>query len=82
MSLSIILNGQPRTFAQLESGTSLNGLIGALELKGDRVAAEHNGTIAQRATWDQVIVNTGDRLEIVHFVGGGSQGLYKDPDCT
>jgi sulfur carrier protein len=71
MSLSIVLNGQPREFAQLDSGTSLNEIVGTLELKGDRIAVEHNGTIAQRALWDQARVNTGDRLEIVHFVGGG-----------
>lgn len=74
MSLSIILNGQPREFAQLESGTSLNEIVGLLELKSDRIAVEHNGTIAQRALWDQARVTNGDRLEIVHFVGGGLQG--------
>ena len=47
-------------------------VVGALELKGDRIAIEHNGEIAQRATWEQSSVSPGDRLEIVHFVGGGS----------
>jgi sulfur carrier protein len=72
MSLSVILNGQPREFEQLESGAPLASLVGALELKGDRIAIEHNGEIAQRGTWDGTKVTSGDRLEIVHFVGGGA----------
>jgi len=72
MALSVVLNGQPREFGQLEPGASLIEVVGALELKGDRIAIEHNGEIAQRATWEQSSVSPGDRLEIVHFVGGGS----------
>jgi sulfur carrier protein len=71
MALLVILNGQQREFEQLESGASLEALVQALELKADRVAVEHNGQIAQRGTWTQVAVSSGDRLEIVHFVGGG-----------
>jgi len=73
MALSVILNGQPKEFAQLETGVPLAKVVGALELKGDRIAIEHNGEIAQRTTWEQAVVNSGDRLEIVHFVGGGSR---------
>ena len=71
MSLSVILNGHPREFEELEAGSPLAAVVDALELKGDRIAIEHNGEIAQRGTWDQALVNPGDRLEIVHFVGGG-----------
>lgn len=71
MALSVILNGQPREFGQLEPGASLIEVVGALELKADRIAIEHNGEIAQRGAWEQTSVNDGDRLEIVHFVGGG-----------
>jgi len=72
MALSVILNGQQREFEQLESGASLDALVQSLELKADRVAVEHNGQIAQRGSWEQVAVSSGDRLEIVHFVGGGT----------
>jgi len=72
MALSVILNGQQREFEQLASGASLEALVQALELKADRVAVEHNGQIAQRGSWAEVAVNSGDRLEIVHFVGGGT----------
>jgi sulfur carrier protein len=72
MALSVILNGQQREFEQLASGASLEALVQTLELKADRVAVEHNGQIAQRGSWSEVPVNSGDRLEIVHFVGGGT----------
>jgi len=72
MALSVILNGQQREFEQLASGASLEALVQTLELKADRVAVEHNGQIAQRGSWSELPVNSGDRLEIVHFVGGGT----------
>ena len=72
MALSVILNGQRREFPNLEQSSSLAQLVGELQLKGDRIAIEHNGEIAPRAAWDNVIVRSGDRLEVVHFVGGGA----------
>ena len=71
MALVIVLNGQRRDFGELNSVASLTAVVRALELKGDRIAIEHNGEIAQRTTWDQTRIASGDRLEIVHFVGGG-----------
>ena len=72
MGLSIIVNGQEKLLANLRSPTTLAEVIRELALKGDRIAVEHNGSIAQRATWEDATVASGDRLEIVHFVGGGS----------
>ena len=71
MSLSVILNGQSRDFDTLPQPASLEQLIGELGLKGDRVAVEHNGEIVPRAGWAETRLNAGDRLEVVHFVGGG-----------
>ena len=71
-TLTIQLNGQPRTFADLPSPTHLSQLIEALNLKSDRIAVELNGEIVARSTWNQANISEGDRLEIVHFVGGGS----------
>jgi sulfur carrier protein len=71
MSLSLVINGQNRTFADLEASMTLDQVIRAMDLKGDRIAVEHNGEIAQRVRWAEVEVNSGDRLEVVHFVGGG-----------
>ena len=53
------------------SPVKLGELLQALELKSDRVAVEHNGSIVARGEWAGATVNSGDKLEIVHFVGGG-----------
>ncbi|WP_260705255.1 sulfur carrier protein ThiS [Edaphobacter flagellatus] len=71
MALTIILNGQSRDFAALSESASLADLVQELGLKADRVAVEHNGEIAAKAGWPNVRLTVGDRLEIVHFVGGG-----------
>lgn len=72
MSLTVILNGQSRAFDKLPQPASLEQLIGELGLKGDRVAVEHNGEIVPRLGWAETTVKGGDRLEVVHFVGGGA----------
>jgi sulfur carrier protein len=72
MSLTLVLNGHSRTFDSLSNPATLDQLITELSLKGDRVAIEHNGAIAPRATWPETSLKEGDRLEVVHFVGGGT----------
>lgn len=69
--MHFVLNGQTREFEQLAAGANLEDLIVELGLKGDRVAIEHNGNIVPRAEWADARLTEGDRLEIVHFVGGG-----------
>jgi sulfur carrier protein len=71
MSLTLVLNGQSRTFDALEQSANVEQLVGELGLKGDRVAVEHNGEIVPRSTWTETMLSSGDRLEVVHFVGGG-----------
>jgi sulfur carrier protein len=71
MSLTLILNGQSRDFDTLAQPTTLELLVAELGLKGDRVAIEHNGQIVPRSVWAETVVDGGDRLEVVHFVGGG-----------
>lgn len=70
--LTIQLNGQPHLFKELTSPADLVHVIDSLGLKTDRIAVEHNGEIVSRVTWAQASVATGDHLEIVHFVGGGT----------
>lgn len=71
MSLTLILNGQSRVFKSIPQPASLEQLIEELGLKSDRVAVEHNGEIVPKAVWAGIILGEGDRLEVVHFVGGG-----------
>jgi thiamine biosynthesis protein ThiS len=72
--MHFVLNGQSREFPQLKAPSHLLDLITDLGLKGDRVAIEHNGNIVPRAEWANTGLEDGDRLEIVHFVGGGCAG--------
>jgi thiamine biosynthesis protein ThiS len=67
--MRITINGEEREFA---GETSLAELVQLLGMKADRVAVELNREIVRRESWAQTTVRNGDRLEIVHFVGGGS----------
>lgn len=69
--MHVTINGLPRGFSQLAPGAHLSDLIEALGLKGDRIAVEYNGAIVPRTEWSGTPLADGDKLEIVHFVGGG-----------
>ncbi|QNI35467.1 sulfur carrier protein ThiS [Edaphobacter albus] len=71
MPLTLVLNGQSRAFSELAPSASLEDLVKELGLKGDRVAVEHNGEIVPRTAWAATHLAEGDKLEVVHFVGGG-----------
>ena len=77
MALSLLVNGVTRQIEALEDGSTLEAVVAQLSLKADRVAIERNGEIAPRSLWPQLLVRAGDRLEIVHFVGGGSGSLSR-----
>ena len=66
--MTLILNGEPRRVAP---GTSVAALLAELDLDAAKVAVERNLEIVPRSTFGVVALGDGDRLEIVHFVGGG-----------
>jgi sulfur carrier protein len=66
--MRLFINGEEKNFAD---SVSLAQLIEQLGMKGDRVAVELNREIISRAQWPDAPLKDGDRLEIVHFVGGG-----------
>jgi len=66
--MRLFINGEEKNFAD---PLSLAQLIEQLGMKGDRVAVELNREIISRAQWPDTPLKNGDRLEIVHFVGGG-----------
>lgn len=70
----LVVNGQNHSFENLIPPVSLAQAIDGMNLEGDRIAVELNGAIVQRAHWSETPLNSGDRLEVVHFVGGGSCG--------
>ncbi len=49
----------------------LGAVLTALAVRKELVAIALNDTIVPRAQWDETLVSEGDKLEIVHFVGGG-----------
>jgi sulfur carrier protein len=65
--MRLVINGESREHA----AATLEALVDELGMKGDRVAVELNREIVPRAQWAQQPLHDGDRLEIVHFVGGG-----------
>lgn len=69
--MHIVINGQGREIAELSASATVADLVAALGLKGDRVAIEQNGAIVARGEWAGAAVSSGDRFEIVQFVGGG-----------
>ena len=66
--MKIYLNGEPR---EVPENLNLLQLLEWLKLPGDRVAVERNREIASRSTWAETLIQPDDRLEVVHFVGGG-----------
>jgi thiamine biosynthesis protein ThiS len=66
--MEIFVNGESKP---LDAAMSLSEFIERLGMKGDRVAVERNRDIVPRAQWTSTILQDGDQLEIVHFVGGG-----------
>lgn len=66
--MHIQLNGET---LELPEGTSVADLIESLELAGRRVAVERNLDIVPRSQYASTALADGDRLEVVHAIGGG-----------
>src|SRR5690242_11128057 len=69
MALNITVNGETRRF---EDALSVRGLLAALGQDPAKVAVERNLEIVPRSQYDKTLVAHGDKLEIVHFIGGGN----------
>lgn len=67
--MKLQVNGEEHSFA---GASTLAALIEQLGMRADRVAVELNRKIVARECWPATELREGDRLEIVHFVGGGS----------
>ena len=66
--MQLVMNGVART---VPDGLTVATLIEHLGMKSDRVAVELNREIVPRNRWEATSLGENDRLEIVHFVGGG-----------
>ncbi len=68
MAISVQLNGERR---EVGSELSLDQLLDEFALPKQRVAVELNQRVVRRADWTATIVRDADKIEVVHFVGGG-----------
>ena len=64
----IQLNGFPY---KVNDGTNLNELLNKLKIQKNKVAIEVNGEIVEKNKYTNLILNKGDKVEIVQFIGGG-----------
>ena len=67
--MKIYLNGEAREFLD---ELTIDSLISALSLEPTRVAIELNRNVVRRSDWSATMLHDEDRVEIVHFVGGGA----------
>jgi thiamine biosynthesis protein ThiS len=67
--MNVYVNGELREF----SGTSLAELVTQLNLPVARIAIELNREVVRRSEWGTTMLKDEDKIEIVHFVGGGAR---------
>ena len=66
--MRIQVNGEPR---EVEKNASLSQLVNELNLRPEQVAIELNHKVVRRVQWENTLLQPEDKVEIVHFVGGG-----------
>lgn len=68
VGMEIQVNGESR---RVPAGTSIAALLDDLSLTGRRIAVEVNQDIVPRSRHDEYRLDDGDRVEIIHAIGGG-----------
>lgn len=66
--MEVTVNGEPK---QVPDGSTVQQLLEQLSIQPERVVVEVNLTILKRAQHEETVLQAGDQVEIVHFVGGG-----------
>lgn len=66
--MTLTINGEERSFSGL---SDLAALVVSLGLDPRKVAVERNLEIVPRSAYGATTLSDGDRIEIVHFIGGG-----------
>lgn len=66
--MKVFINGETR---EIQGETNLSELLKQLSLPSERIAIELNKEVARRRDWENIQIKDGDKIEIVHFVGGG-----------
>jgi thiamine biosynthesis protein ThiS len=66
--MRIMVNGKPMEVAD---GLTLEGLLGMLNVRREFTAVALNREVARKAQYAETVLREGDRVEIVHPMGGG-----------
>lgn len=66
--MKVKINGEER---EIKENINLTELLKVLELPSERLAVEVNLNVVRRLNWEETKLNEGDKIEIIHFVGGG-----------
>jgi sulfur carrier protein len=66
--MNIVVNGEKKN---IEKQLNLHELLKKLDLPDERIAVELNKQVVRKKDWDSTKVNDADKIEIIHFVGGG-----------
>lgn len=66
--MKILINGETR---EIERELNLRELLEKFELPDERIAVELNQKVVRKKDWENITVKNADKIEIVHFVGGG-----------
>lgn len=67
--MHLIINGED--YDDLPEGLTVSALLAHLKLPEKKIAVERNLQIVPKSTFDTCALSGGDRLEIIHFIGGG-----------
>ncbi len=66
--MQIIINGEKRELSEI---VTISEMLARFELPNERIAVELNREIVRKKDWANITVKDADKIEIVHFVGGG-----------
>ena len=66
--MTIIINGDSK---EIPSGLNLEGVLDFFSLPSKRIAVELNKTVIPRREWETTVIAESDKIEVIHFVGGG-----------
>lgn len=77
--MHITVNGEGR---DIEAPQTVSGLLESLGFDPRKIAVERNLEIVRRSAFEDTELRDGDRLEIVHFIGGGSGAVAELPTQT
>ena len=68
MTMKIIINGEKKDVAE---NLDLSALLKQLSLPDERIAVELNREVIRKKDWETIKIKDADKIEIIHFVGGG-----------